>query len=72
MLLAVPRLSQSRTKGQSDQIEETEKKDSPRKDPKTLVVGTWACSSTGIKKRKKGCWYLPGPISPISQYQHQR
>ncbi|XP_013704134.2 uncharacterized protein LOC106407817 [Brassica napus] len=45
--------------------------DPPRKDPKSLVVGTGAGSSTGLKRRKKGCRYLPGPISPISQYQHQ-
>ncbi|XP_048611576.1 uncharacterized protein LOC125585903 [Brassica napus] len=69
MWLAVPRPSQSRTKGQPDQIDENERKDPPRKDPKTLVVGTGAGFSIGLKKRKKGCRYLPGPISPISQYQ---
>ena len=71
MLLVVPRLNQSRTKGQPDQIEETVRKDPPKKDPRTLVVETWAGSNTGRKRRKKGCRYLPGPISPISQHQHQ-
>ena len=71
MLLVVPRLNQSRTKGQPDQIEETVRKDPPKKDPRTLVVETWAGSNTGRKRRKKGCRFLPGPISPISQYQHQ-
>ncbi|KAF3548966.1 hypothetical protein DY000_02007015 [Brassica cretica] len=70
MLLAAPKISQSRTKGQPDQIEETEMKDPPKGDPRTLVVETGAGSSTGRNRRKKGCRYLPGPISPISQYQH--
>ncbi|KAF3558803.1 hypothetical protein F2Q69_00013830 [Brassica cretica] len=49
------RLSQSRTKGQPDQIEETEMKDPPKGDPRALVVETGASSSTGRKRRKKGC-----------------
>ena len=37
----------------ADQIEETERKDPPKKDPRTPVIETGAGSSTGLKRRKK-------------------
>ncbi|KAF2596164.1 hypothetical protein F2Q68_00010720 [Brassica cretica] len=59
------------TKGQPNQIEGTERKEPPKKDPRTPVLETGAGSNTGLKRRKKECRYLPGPISLISQYQHR-
>ncbi|KAF3556082.1 hypothetical protein F2Q69_00012665 [Brassica cretica] len=66
MLLAVPRLSQSRTKGQLDQIEGTEIRDLPKGVPRTLVVETGAELVNALRQMGQQVKWPPKMKAPDS------
>ncbi|XP_033129374.1 uncharacterized protein LOC117126095 [Brassica rapa] len=66
--LAVPRINTNRIRGPPDQTGETEKKDPPKRDPRTPKAGTWAeKAKTHLSKEASGKSKGDAPSSPPRQ-----